>query len=87
MLTYLRIVLPLLFWFGLPAYVAYRKGHPYGYGRAFKWGLFASWIGVYVVERQLRPIRAQVISERAQREREQLSPGGLAYLKSQNDDS
>jgi hypothetical protein len=87
MTTYLRIVLPLLFWFGLPAYVAYRKGHPYGYGRAFKWGLFASWIGVYVVERQLRPIRAQVISEKARGEREQLSRGGLAYLKSESDDS
>ena len=83
----MRIVLPLLFWFGLPAYVAYRKGHLYGYGRAFKWGLFASWIGVYVVERQLRPIRAQVISERARREREQLPPGGVAYLKSQSDGS
>jgi hypothetical protein len=37
-MTYLRIVPPLLLWFALPAYVAYRKGRPYGYGRAWMWG-------------------------------------------------
>jgi hypothetical protein len=68
-MIYLRIIPPLLFWLGLPAYVAYRMGRPYGHRLAWLWGLFASWIGVYVVKRQLQPIRAQAIAENAQRQR------------------
>jgi hypothetical protein len=77
-MTYVSIILPLLFWFGLPAYVAGRMGRPYGYRRAWAWGLFASWIGVYIVKRQLQPIRAQVISENARRQREASRGTGAA---------
>ena len=58
MATTLAIILPLLFW-ALPTYVAWRMGTAVGYRSSWLWGFFTGWIGVFVVARQVRPVREQ----------------------------
>jgi hypothetical protein len=62
-LTEAQVIVQSLFWLVLPVYISLRMGNRNHYPGAWKWGLFASWVGVFVIHRQTRPVRKQRLLE------------------------